>query len=202
MSKAQLDVALRPEGRFAVSNNETGFTEIIERLHAVSPTLVVMEATGGLEIPLTGALATAGLPVVAINPPTGVAKATGKLAKTDALDAQTLAHFAEVMRPEPRPLPDEQTQKLAALLTHHRQLVEMLTAEKNRLASASTPVRTSLRAHISWLERALWQTGTDRRRPFGKVPSGRRKTSYCAASQAWDRCSRRPCSRMCRSWAS
>ena len=107
VSKAQLDIALRPEGRFAASNDDAGFARVIERLRAVPPALVVLEATGGLELPLTGALAAAGVPVVVVNPRhvRDFAKAAGKLAKTDALDAQTLAHFAEVMRPEARPLP-------------------------------------------------------------------------------------------------
>ena len=142
VSKAQLDVALRPKGRFSAPNTEAGIAQVLTRLRAVLPTLVVMEATGGLEIPLTGALAAAGVPVVVVNPRQvrDFAKAAGKLAKTDALDAQTLAHFAEVMRPA-RSMPDEQTQALAALLTRRRQLVEMLTAEKNRLASARKLVR-------------------------------------------------------------
>ncbi|MGH7148982.1 MAG: IS110 family transposase [Nitrospiraceae bacterium] len=163
VSKARLDIALRPEGRFSVPNNEAGWAQVVERLRAVPPTLVVLEATGGLEVPLTGALVAAGLPVVVVNPRhvRDFAKAAGKLAKTDALDAQVLAHFAEVMRPEPRPLPDEQTQTLAAILMRRRQLVEMLTAEKNRLASARKPVRTSLRAHITWLERELAHTDRD-----------------------------------------
>ena len=160
VSTAQLDLALRPEGRFAGSNDEAGRAQILERLKAVRPVLVVLEATGGLEIPLTGALAAAGVPVVVVHPRQvrDFAKATGQLAKTDALDAQVLAQCAEVLRPAPRPLPDAQTQTLAALLTRRRQLVEMLTAEKNRLASAPTPVRTSLRTHITWLERELAHT--------------------------------------------
>ena len=160
ISKAQLDLALRPEGQFSAPNNEAGFAQVLERLNAVHPTLVVLEATGGLEIPLTGVLAAAGVPVVVVNPRQvrDFAKATGRLAKTDALDAQTLAHFAEVMRPEPRPLPDEQTQALAAILARRRQLVEMLTAEKNRLGTAGKPVRKSLRTHIAWLERELSHT--------------------------------------------
>lgn len=89
------------------------------------------------------------------------AKATGQLAKTDALDAQVLAHFADVVRPTPRPLPDAQTQELAALVTRRRQLIEMLTAEKNRVASARMVIRKQLRAHITWLERALDQADTD-----------------------------------------
>jgi len=163
VSKAQLDMALRPEGRFSASNDDAGYTQILERLRGISPTLVVLEATGGLEIPITGILAAAGVPVVVVNPRQvrDFAKATGRLAKTDALDAQTLAHFAEVIRPELRPLPDEQTQALAALLARHRQLVEMLTAEKNRLSRAHTPVRKSLRTHIAWLERELSHTDRD-----------------------------------------
>ena len=103
------------------------------------------------------------------------AKATGKLAKTDALDAQVLAHFAEVLRPALRPLPDAQTQALAALLARRRQLVEMLTAEKNRLSSAHTPVRTSLRTHIAWLERALSHTDRDLAHAIRESPVWREK---------------------------
>jgi transposase len=163
VSKAQLDVAVRPDGRFAVSNDDAGIAQVIERLSTGPPTRVVVEATGGFEMPLAGALAAAGFPVVVVNPRQvrDFAKAAGKLAKTDALDAQTLAHFAEVMRPELRPLPDEQTQTLAAILARRRQLVEMLTAEKNRLGSAPKPVRKSLRTHIAWLERELSHTDSD-----------------------------------------
>ena len=107
ISKAQLDRAVRPEGQFSAPNNEAGFAQVLARLNAVHPTLVVLEATGGLELPLAGVLAAAGVPIVVVNPRQvrDFAKATGRLAKTDALDAQTLAHFAEVMRPEPRPQP-------------------------------------------------------------------------------------------------
>ena len=162
VSKAQLDVALRPTGRLSAANTEAGIAEVLTRLQAVSPTLVVMEATGGLEIPLTEALASAGMPVVVVNPRQirDFAKATGQLAKTDALDAQVLAQCAEVMRPQPRPLLDAETRALAALLTRRRQLVEMLTAERTRLMSVHTPVRKSLRTHIAWLERAIQQTDT------------------------------------------
>jgi transposase len=177
VSKAQLDLALRPEGRFSAPNDEAGFAQVLERLSAVRPTLVVLEATGGLEIPLTGVLAAAGVPVVVVNPRQvrDFAKATGRLAKTDALDAQTLAHFAEVIRPELRPLPDEQTQALAAILARRRQLVEMLTAEKNRLGSAHTPVRKSLRTHIAWLERELSHTDSDLAHAIRESPVWREK---------------------------
>ena len=177
VSNAQLDMALRPEGQFSAPNDEAGCAQILTRLRAVSPTLVVLEATGGLEILLTGILAAAGVPVVVVNPRQvrDFAKATGRLAKTDALDAQTLAHFAEVIRPELRPLPDEQTQALAAILARRRQLVEMLTAEKNRLGSARKPVRTSLRTHIAWLERELSHRDRDLAHAIRESPVWREK---------------------------
>jgi transposase len=163
VSKQHLDIALRPGRRYSVPNNEAGVASILADLKTVSLTLVVLEATGGLELPLTSALALAGLPVVVVNPRQvrDFAKATGQLAKTDAIDAQVLARFAEVIRPEPRSLPDEQTQALAALVTRRQQLIEMLTAEKNRLASARRTIRKNLRSHIAWLERALEQADTD-----------------------------------------
>jgi transposase len=177
VSQAQLDIAVRPEGRFVVANDEPGVAQLVERLHQVRPTLVVVEATGGLELPLTGALALAGLPVVVVNPRQvrDFAKAIGQLAKTDAIDAQVLARFAEVIRPTPRPLPDEQTQALAALVTRRRQLIEMLTAEKNRLASARPAIRKNLRAHISWLTRALQQADTDLADTIRQSPLWREK---------------------------
>jgi transposase len=157
VSKTQLDMALRPEGRFVVPNDETGIVHGVERLRALPVALIVLEATGGLELPLIGALVAAGLPVVVANPRQvrDFAKATGKLAKTDSLDAQILAHFADVIRPLPRPLPDAQTHALAALLARRRQLIEMLTAENNRLGSAPHLVHKRLKAHVTWLEREV-----------------------------------------------
>lgn len=177
VSKAQLDIAIRPEGRFAVANTEAGVAQLIERLKALPAGLVVLEATGGLEIPLAGALALAGVPVVVVNPRQvrDFAKATGQLAKTDAIDAEVLAWFAEAIRPEPRPLPDEQTQVLAALVVRRHQLIDMLTAEKNRLASARCPIRKNLRAHIAWLERALHQADTDLVEAMRQSPIWREK---------------------------
>ena len=177
VSKAQLDIALRPEGRFTVTNDEAGIATVVERLRGTPPIVVVVEATGKLEVPLASALAAAQVPVAVVNPRQvrDFAKASGWLAKTDLLDAQILARFAEVMRPEPRPLADEQTQALAAILARRRQLIEMLTAEKNRLSAGSKPVRKSLRAHIAWLERELAHTDTNLAHAIRESPVWREK---------------------------
>jgi len=177
VSKAQLDIALRPDGQFVVPNDETGIAHVIERLRVLPVALIVLEATGGLELPLIGALVAAKLPVVVVNPRQvrDFAKATGKLAKTDPLDAQILAHFADVIRPAPRPLPDEQTHVLAALLARRRQLIEMLTAEKNRLSSARHAVRKSVTAHIRWLEQQVAQIDRDLAHTIRESPVWREK---------------------------
>lgn len=115
VSKAQLDVAVRPSAdAWSLPHDLGGIMALVVRLTALPPALIVLEATGGLEVPLVGALAEAALPVVVVNPRQvrDVAKATGRLAKTDALDARILAHFAEVVRPSPRPLPDATSQTL------------------------------------------------------------------------------------------
>jgi transposase len=154
VAKAQLDVAIRPSGeRWTVPNDPSGVTTLVEQLQARHPTLIVLEATGGLERLVTSALATAGLPVVVVNPRQArdFARATGQLAKTDALDARALAHFADVIRPTPRPLPDAQTQELRALLGRRQQLIVMRTAEQNRLAGTSERLAKDITAHITWL---------------------------------------------------
>jgi len=139
VAKAQVDVAVHPTGmRWQALYTEEGVQELISRVEALQPTLVLLEASGGLEIPLVAALANAHLPVVVVNPRQvrDFARATGRLAKTDSLDAQVLAHFAEAVRPEPKPLPDAEAKALAALLARRHQLVAMLVAEKNRLGKA------------------------------------------------------------------
>lgn len=164
VSKAQLDIAVYPAGEsWTTANDAAGLTALVLRLQQVRPTLIVLEATGGWEIPIAGALAAAGLPVAVVNPRQvrAFAKATGQLAKTDRLDAQVLAQFAAAVHPAPRPLPDAATQELAALLTRRRQLIEMLTAEKNRLGQAAPPVRKDIRAHITWLEKRLARVDDD-----------------------------------------
>lgn len=158
VSKDRLDLAWRPTGeRWTAPNTERGIRAICRRLRTPAPTLIVLEATGGLELPLTGALAAAGLPVVVVNPRQirDFAKATGRLAKTDALDAAVLAQFAEAVRPPVRPLPDAATQALSALLLRRRQLIGMRTAEQNRLGSSPAPLRKGIRAHITWMEGRL-----------------------------------------------
>jgi transposase len=164
VAKGQLEFACRPTDETgAVANDERGIGELVARCQALTPTLIVCEATGGYEAALVAALATAQLPVVVANPRQvrDFAKATGQLAKTDAIDAQILALFAERIRPEPRVLPDEALEALDALLTRRRQLVEMLTAERNRLLVARVPVRQDLQQHIRFLERRLREADDD-----------------------------------------
>jgi transposase len=158
VAKAQLDIAVRPSGeQWTATNDEAGITTLVARVQTLRPALVVLEATGGRELPVTAALAAAGLSVAVVNPRQvrDFARAIGQLAKTDALDAQVLARFAEVVRPTPRPLPDAQAQELSALLTRRRQLVGMLTAERQRLETASLAVRSRIQTHLTWLEQEL-----------------------------------------------
>ena len=158
VAKAQVDIAVRPTGETWTSpTDEAGLAALVQRLQPLRPTLIVLEATGGWEVPVAGALAAAGLPVAVVNPRQvrAFAKATGRLAKTDRLDAQVLAQFAEAVRPTPRPLPDATAQELSAVLARRRQLIEMLTAEKNRLGRALARVQPDIRAHIAWLEKRL-----------------------------------------------
>jgi transposase len=166
VSKATLDVAILPtKESWSVPNTEQGIHDLVVRLRGLpAPTLVLMEATGGLERQALATIAAAGFPAMAINPRNvrDFAKSIGVLAKTDTIDAHVLALFADRIRPQWRPLPDEDTQALEALLVRRRQLVEMITAEKNRLGAA--PVRRiqkDIREHIKWLERQLRITDHD-----------------------------------------
>jgi transposase len=138
-------------------HTEDSITMLVERLRHRQPAGLVLEATGGLEVPLASALAVAGIPVAVVNPRQvrDFAKATGRLAKTDAIDAQTLARFAEAVRPAPRPLPDEAAQAFSALLTRRRQLIEMLVAEQNRMQRAPRPIQQQIQAHVTWLKQQL-----------------------------------------------
>jgi transposase len=158
VAKGQLDVALRPTGEhWTVPNEDASIAALVTQLQAVAPTLIVLEATGGYQRTVVSALAAAGLPVVVANPrqTRDFAKATGQLAKTDALDARVLAHFAEAVRPTPRPLPMAQAEERRALMARRRQLVAMRTAEINRLDSAPPSVHADLQAHMTWLDERL-----------------------------------------------
>ena len=140
--------------------------------------MVLVEASGGLELPLVATLATGELPVVVVNPRQvrDFARATGKLAKTDALDAAVLAHFAEAVRPPVRPLRDAETQVLNSLVARRHQVMTMLVSEKNRLSAAATvAVRPRIEAHIAWLERELEDLDEGLRRTLRQSPVWREK---------------------------
>ena len=158
VAKARLDVAVRPTGEGWTSPyDEAAVQGLVSQLEQLEPVMVLLEVSGGLEVPLVAALAAASLPVVVINPRQvrDFAKATGKLAKTDALDAQVLAHFAEAVRPPVRPLRDTQTQALNSLVARRHQVMGLLVSEKNRLGSARGAVRPRIEAHIDWLKEEL-----------------------------------------------
>jgi transposase len=163
VSKAKLDVVVGEGERFSVSNDRAGHAQLCERLGAVKPKLVVMEATGGLERAIAGELTARELPIRVVNPRQvrDFAKAAGILAKTDRLDAAVLVRFAEAMRLEPRLLPSEQVQALQALISRRGQLSEMLTMERNRLRLAHKEVRRNLKKSVRWLESQLRSTDND-----------------------------------------
>ena len=179
VSKARMDVAVRPaDDGWTVSNDDAGIRQLVSRLKTLKPAMVVLEATGGLELPLVAALAVDELPVVVVNPRQvrDFARATGKLAKTDTLDAMVLAHFGEAVRPAVRPLRDAETQALSSLTTRRHQLVTMLVSEKNRLSSAITvAVRSSIEAHIEWLQSELDDLDRDLRQTLRQSPVWREK---------------------------
>jgi transposase len=183
VSKERLEVCVRRgreagegEDTFSVSNDPAGTQTLLARLLEERPVLVILEATGGFERPVAAALAAAGLPIAVVNPRQArdFARATGRLAKTDRIDAQILARFAQGVRPAPRPVPDEEAQALAEITARRRQVVGMLTAEKNRLGAATTkPVRGRLKAHVRWLEKELSRTDRDLEEAIAKSPTWR-----------------------------
>lgn len=164
ISKAQLDIVVEPGGEsLTVPYDGPGLATLITRLSQIAPRRIVVEATGGLERALLRALVDASLPVIAVNPRQvrDFAKATGQLAKTDALDAAVLARFAAVIQPPERALPDLQTQELAAVLARRRQVLAMQRAEQNRLDRASVRVRKRIEAHLRWLSAELARLDED-----------------------------------------
>lgn len=177
VAKATLRVAVLPGTRqWEVSNTPGGIGGLVEALAALTPTVLVLEATGGYETAAVAALTAAGLPVVVANPKQvrDFARAAGRLAKTDAIDAGVLAEFGLKMQPTPRPLPDEQTRELQALLVRRQQLVEMRIAETFRLAQASSVrVQRAVREHLDWLEARLRDFDQELRSFLRQTPAWR-----------------------------
>ena len=178
VAKDRLDVVLRRTGEYlGTTNDERGIKAVVRRLRKEGVALVVLEATGGLEQPAAAALALAGVPVAIVNPRQvrDFAKAVGRLAKTDRIDAAVLAHFAEAVRPEPRPLADEQARELAAVLLRRRQLLAMITAEGNRARTAPKAVGRRIEAHLRWLRKELARANADLARTVRESPVWREK---------------------------
>ena len=158
VSKASLDIGVIPSGEsWSVVNREDDIATLVKKLRRLQPELIVVEPTARMETAVSGAIAAAGLPVVVINPRQvrDFARASGILAKTDCIDAQVLARFGRAVAPEVRPLKDDETQALTALMTRRRQLSHLLVTEKNRLSSVPSPVGKDIKAHISWLQKRL-----------------------------------------------
>ncbi len=178
VSKSALDVAFAPKSKgFSTENSQRGLAVLVERLMEVKPSLVLLEATGGYEKGAHASLAAAGIPTSVINPRLvrDFARATGRLAKTDSIDAQVLASYASTLRPEVRDLPDREVDELKALSTRRRQLIQMIVAEKNRLSLAEESVRESIESHIKWLEEELERVNSDLSKLIEKSPSLKRK---------------------------
>ena len=164
VSKTHLDIGVFPSGEsWSVTNREDDITTLVKQFAELKPEIIVVEPTAGLERVVVGALGEAGLAVAVVNPRQvrDFARATGILAKTDRLDAQVLARFGQAVAPEVRPLKNDQTQMLTALMTRRRQLTNMLITEKNRLSNAPAPVGKDIKAHISWLTKRLMDLDKD-----------------------------------------
>jgi len=164
VSKDTLDVFIEPDGEMLhVTNDDKGIAQVVKHLTIVAPALIVMEATGGLEIRLASELAAKSLPVAVINPRQArdFAKATGQLAKTDQVDASVLAAFARAIRPATRAIKDADTRDLDDLVTRRRQLIGMRVQETLRLGTASKIQRKSLAAHIAWLDKRITDLDDD-----------------------------------------
>jgi transposase len=173
VSKAKLDVAVRPSGeRFMFSNDEDGLRELVKRLQKIAPERVVLEPTGGYEATVVEALASATLPVIVVNARQirDFAKATGRLAKTDKIDADVIAHFAEAVKPEFRPLPDEAQRELEALVTRRRQLVDMRAGEMKRMQTAKRVVKPNIEEVIRFLDKQIDDLDDDLKKALRSTP--------------------------------
>jgi transposase len=164
VSKSTLEVRIEPPGEaFQVDNDEKGIKELCTRLSELTPRLIVMEATGGLEMRAAGELAAQGLCLAVVNPRQvrDFAKASGQLAKTDRIDTQVICGFARAIRPAVRPMKEALVQELDDLVGRRRQLVEMRVQETLRLHGASKVQAKSLKAHIGWLDKRIKDIETD-----------------------------------------
>jgi transposase len=178
VSKDTLDVCVRPDGEEQVfPNDDVGIARLVERMGELVPELVVLEATGGLEVLVVAALSEAGLPVVVVNPRQTryFAKSIGQLAKTDAIDARVIAHFAEAIHPAVRPVPDEQGRALAGTLARRRQIVEMITAEHNRWRRAQGALQERISRHLTYLRNELSDLDAELGRQITQNPNWREK---------------------------
>ena len=186
VSKDRVDGYVQPTAeRFATGTDEPGLAALVSRLSSLAPSLVVLEATGGYEIPVAAALTTAGLAVVVVNPRQirDYARATGQLAKTDALDARVIARFAEAVQPAVRPLPTPQAQALADLMARRRQVVDMLGAELNRQRQARQPrLQKRIADHVAWLQKALTKLDEDISELIRKSPVWREKETVLTST--------------------
>lgn len=174
VSKDRLDVAVRPSGEhWSEPNGPTLSDAFVKRLRALQPTLIVVEATGGLEAVLVATLAQAKLPVVVVNPKRvrDFARASGQLAKTDQLDADMLARFGEAIRPPVRPLPDAESERLAALVTRRRQVLDILTSERNRQRTVAGELRARIAKHLAWLEAEVADLDQELRQSIDQNPA-------------------------------
>lgn len=178
VSKDHLDVAGFPlHQTWQFTNEAAGISKLLEKLIKLSPALIVMEPTGGLEAPVAAEFAAAGLNVAIVNARQirDYAKATGKLAKTDRLDALIIARFAAAVKPEPRELPDEQAEEIKEMVSRRRQIIEMITAEKNRLAIARKFLKPQILEHIQFLKKDLQYLDNDLRKQIETTPMWREK---------------------------
>jgi len=178
VAKITLDVAVSDSDEaWQFANDDEGISQAVRYIAGLKPAGIILEATGHLEMPLAAALQAARLPVAIINPRQvrDFARATGALAKTDAIDARILALFGVRVRPEIRPLPDKKAYEMGSLITRRRQLVQMLTAEHNRHLQAGKDVHPSIESHIKWLEEALSEINDDLEGRIKRSPSWREK---------------------------
>jgi transposase len=184
VSKDRLDVHVRPSGEaFAVSRDGGGLDVLLARLRELSPRIVVAEATGGFETVVAASLGSAGLPVVVVNPAQirAFAKALGKRAKSDPIDAAVIAHFAEATKVEPRPLPDAETERLADLVARRRQIIQMIVAERQRDQRASKRMKKSIARLLRALQAELSEIDTDIDEAVRGSPAWREKEDLLAS---------------------